>query len=287
MNQKLKIITSIAVIASILGVTLTANVKAMDSMDTTMTTTTESVVTSTSTPTPISEKHSYQRKGERPTEPPQSQNCEDGDTCPTTAKPKMSFEQAQSIALKRINNIIERIENIKKRTEEKALADNVKEVIISELDKDLDYLNQMKTRIENATTAEELLQIRKELRDHADGRREEIMQKARAQIASNILARMENAINISNTVISKLESIVSELKEQGIDTSKAEEYLSKAQSYLKQATSLYETAKTQTEDAEAFKATTKAFYEVIHNVRENIKSAGESIKEVAPTPTTN
>ncbi len=132
-----------------------------------------------------------------------------------------------------------------------------------------------------------------EKRAELQGRRQENVEKIKTQVRERmqkfigvIIERLEAAVLRMEKLIERLSSRIVKLKEKGVDTLKAEEYLTAAKTDVEQARTIIEGIPVALEDAllsEELRGSFEGIRGLIQNVKEEVRSAHENIKNAVKT----
>ena len=132
-----------------------------------------------------------------------------------------------------------------------------------------------------------------EKRAELQERRQENVEKIKTQVRERmrkfigvIIERLEAAVLRMEKLIERISSRIEKLKEKGVDTLKAEEYLEAAKTDVGQARTIIEGIPAALEDAllsEELRGSFEGIRELIQNVKEEVRSAHENIKNAVKT----
>ncbi len=180
-------------------------------------------------------------------------------------------ERARDLLRKSINIMIGRLEAIKAWVaNRKELDDQTKSQVLAEIDKDIAWLKDKESQVDNATI-DEIRSSAKEARQYWQRQRWQV-KKIVAQLWT---ARLNYALDRFEQALDKAEEKINELKQAGYDTAELEEMLADARNKLDEARSKYEQAKEKWQEIDNLQEANQFFKEV----RDYIKEANQYLRD--------
>lgn len=174
------------------------------------------------------------------------------------AKNKKALEdQSRAFLEKAIKSLIKKLESVKTWVENKhGLTDTEKEVIISDINNDIEWLNNRLPKIQNATPTqikEEAKKIREYWKNHKI--------KIKKITGKTLSHRIAYVIKKAETFSGKIEGRIEALNSNGVDTTNLEVWLGDFNKKLEIAKEKYEAAKNSFQSISSLSNTNNLFSE--------------------------
>ncbi len=182
------------------------------------------------------------------------------------------LEKSIDVLIRRLSTVISWVEN------RKSLDEETRREIISELEKDIAWLEEKKGGITEATL-EEIRQTAKEIREYWREHRK----KTKSIIARIWSARLDASIERFEKVYDRVENKIEELKEEGKDTSDLESLASDLREKIDLAKEQYEKAKDAYKNissAQEADALFRKAHQFIRDGHRYLKEAHQTLREI-------
>lgn len=201
---------------------------------------------------------------------------------------EQAHEHARDFVMNGIDMAIKHLEKIKTKAQEmEGLTEEEEENIVKEIDGYIEELKEIKTRVENSQTKEELTDAAGELKDIWEKIRKREKLHAARMVHSEVWGIMKRSENLED----RLEAILADMEERGIDTSSldeminrfsehvasAKENIEKAEDLYKEARSLNASNETQRDE---IKNLTDQAKELVKDAHQNLKNAHKVITDI-------
>lgn len=170
----------------------------------------------------------------------------------TTEGKKKSFESAQKVVTKIIENSVEKLNKLKSKVNKTGLEADKKAELIALIDEQIATINGFKDDVQNATTKEELKAIAKQVKETLSETKDIVKNVISDVLESKIAELIEKLEKISE----KLSGKIDELKAKNVDVTELEALLDEANSNLAEASNLLATNKFKEAHASTEKART-------------------------------